>query len=441
MSTSEPAARSRRGNLEGSEPRQRKDGRWQANYPVGIRANGSMILQSVYGKTKAECRAKARELATKHANGQTSTTKAPRLLEWLHYFIDRSEADKRLRPRTANAYRSKVDNYVQGHRVARKRLTALTADDLRAIYEPMREKKLSESTVAYMHRIIRRALNVAIQDGILARNPAERMDAPQQAAFEPQVYTTEEVRRMVQVAQGMDDGARMMLNLTLGPRQGEALGLSWPDVDFAKNRIRIVREVYTLPWKHGCAPDGGVPVCGRKRGDGCPERKGGGYFSGPPKSASGKRSAPMPAQLAEALKEHREVQFLQRSKDWAPWVDQDGVEHDLVFCRPNGQPIHYRADWQAWKDFLKSAGVADGRVHDGRHTAATALLLLGIDARVVMEILGWSQMSMLSRYQHILEEMQDDVADRLSAHLEAPAAEPSNVISLADRLARKIVAE
>lgn len=275
----------------------------------------------------------------------------------------------------------------------------------------------------------------------MARNPAERMDAAQQASFEPRVYSTEEVRRMVLLAQGMDDGARLMLNLTLGPRQGEALSLSWSDVDFVKNRIRIVREVYTMPRRHGCVPAGGVPACGRKRGDGCPERTGGGYFSGPPKSASGKRSIPMPSQLGEALREHREVQLLQRSKVWAPWVDQDSVEHDLVFCWTSGQPVHYRSDWQAWKDFLKSAGVADGHVHDGGHTAATALLLLGIDARVVMEILGWSQMSMLTRYQHILEEMEDDVATKLSTHLAQPSTPPSNVISLADRLGRKMVAD
>lgn len=113
------------------------------------------------------------------------------------------------------------------------------------------------------------------------------------------------------------------------------------------------------------------------------------------------------------------------------------VEHDLVFCRPNGQPISYRSDWQVWRDFLKAANVSDGRVHDDRHTAATALLLLGIDPRVVMKILGWSQMSMLTRYQHILDEMQDDVADKLSAHLESPSEPPSNVISLADRSAEK----
>lgn len=80
-------------------------------------------------------------------------------------------------------------------------------------------------------------------------------------------------------------------------------------------------------------------------------------------------------------------------------------------------------------------------MHDGRHTAATTLLMLGVPERVVMEILGWSQISMLARYQHVLDEMHNNVEAKLSDHLfpveegEAPEpTPPSNVVSLADRL-------
>lgn len=57
---------------------------------------------------------------------------------------------------------------------------------------------------------------------------------------------------MLAVALDMDDGARWVLNLMLGLRQGEAPGLAWSDVDFETSRIMISRELYTLPCKHGC---------------------------------------------------------------------------------------------------------------------------------------------------------------------------------------------
>jgi site-specific recombinase XerD len=73
-------------------------------------------------------------------------------------------------------------------------------------------------------------------------------------------------------------------------------------------------------------------------------------------------------------------------------------EGDFVWCQPNGRPIGNHADWDEWHTLLKTAGIRRVRVHDARHTAATLLLAQGVDQRVVMEILGHSQISMTSRY-------------------------------------------
>ena len=62
------------------------------------------------------------------------------------------------------------------------------------------------------------------------------------------------------------------------------------------------------------------------------------------------------------------------------------------------------------------------RVHDLRHGAATYLLAAGVNSRVVMSIMGWSQVSMLARYQHVLDSMLTDAAQRLEAHLELCAS-------------------
>lgn len=47
--------------------------------------------------------------------------------------------------------------------------------------------------------------------------------------------------------------------------------------------------------------------------------------------------------------------------------------NDLVFCRPDGQPIDPRMDWAEWKVVLQEAGVSDARVHVMRHSAATGI--------------------------------------------------------------------
>ena len=54
----------------------------------------------------------------------------------------------------------------------------------------------------------------------------------------------------------------------------------------------------------------------------------------------------------------------------------DWHERGWMFAQPNGKPIHPRQDYYEWKALLKEAGVREARLHDGRHTATTTLLLL-----------------------------------------------------------------
>jgi integrase len=113
--------------------------------------------------------------------------------------------------------------------------------------------------------------------------------------------------------------------------------------------------------------------------------------------------------LRDALRVHRVRQAEQRLAAANVWEDGG-----FVFCQPNGRPIDARRDWQDWKELLQAAGVRDARLHDARHTAATLLLAQGVPARVVMEILGHSQISLtLGTYSHVVPELAQDAADRM----------------------------
>jgi site-specific recombinase XerD len=94
------------------------------------------------------------------------------------------------------------------------------------------------------------------------------------------------------------------------------------------------------------------------------------------------------------------------------WTDAD-----YVWCQRDGRPIGAHADWDGWKALPKDAGIRDARVHDARHTAATLLLAQGVDQRVVMEILGHSQISMTAKYTHVLRQAMSDAADRIGQAL------------------------
>jgi integrase len=92
-------------------------------------------------------------------------------------------------------------------------------------------------------------------------------------------------------------------------------------------------------------------------------------------------------------------------------------ETGYVFTTPTGKPVNPSTDYHAWKRLLTAAGVAERRLHDARHTAATVLLLLGVPERTVMSVMGWSSTAMAARYQHVGAVMRRGVADQVGGLL------------------------
>jgi integrase len=110
-----------------------------------------------------------------------------------------------------------------------------------------------------------------------------------------------------------------------------------------------------------------------------------------PKSRAGRRTIKLPDALRDALRVHRVRQAEQRLAAANVWEDRG-----FVFCQPNGRPIDRRRDWQDWK------------------TLATLLLQQGVPARVVMDILGHSQISLtLGTYSHVVPELAQEAAERM----------------------------
>jgi integrase len=218
----------------------------------------------------------------------------------------------------------------------------------------------------------------------VARNVATLVDPP--AVKRPETalpLSAEEARKVMASAQAHRNAARWTVALAVGLRQSEALGLRWADVDLANGTLTVRRGLHRVA--------------------------GQGLVYEEPKAERSRRTLALPAQLVDALRAHRATQLEERIAAGSLWED-----HDLVFSQPNGRPIERRSDWHAWKALLNEADVREVRLHDGRHTAATLLLSEGGHPRVVMEVLGHSQMrTTTDTYSHVMPALGRDAADRM----------------------------
>lgn len=220
---------------------------------------------------------------------------------------------------------------------------------------------------------------------------------------EVEPLTAPEVEAVLDAATRTRHPARWSLAIGFGLRQGEALGLCWDDVDWEQGTMTVRRSLARRPWAHGCRG-----TCHERSGARCPRRHSGGLVLDEVKTRAGVRTLALPPVILDQLRAGHRVQGAARLQAGELWAR--GPHGGYVFATPLGAPVDPRNDHRRWKRLLVDASVRAARLHDARHTAATGLLILGVDARTVMSMLGWSQLSMTQRYQHVVPELVHEAA-------------------------------
>lgn len=459
------------------------DGLWHGYLTVGTRPDGRPDRRHRRAKTYEECADKIRQLETQRDSGTLPRPGRPPTVEvWLRHWCENIARPTVSYSTYQNSYRYAVYRYlIPG--LGAHRLDALEPEHLEALYAKLRRRGLSEATVALIHRTARTALAEAVRRDKLALNPASRVKLPKPTPFEVDPLSVDEARRLLAACATRRNGARWSVAM-LGLRQGEALGLHWADLDFDTGILTVRGQAQRRTWQHGCKDPVACAVrrCRRKpcrpawahgcpdpatcrasqgracrkrkpahcpdhRGDCpppcadgcvrhaafCPDRHGGGIVLDDrtdrrganrrrvrTKSEAGTRRLGVPTEVLAELRAHRRRQREERLLAGSLWRD-----HGLIFCSETGRPVDAGTDRAQWKALLVEAGVRDVRGHDARHFAATALLLKGVDRRVVMDVMGWSSERMLTRYQHVVDEMRTEAARRLGDTLYAePPATP-----------------
>ena len=325
----------RRANGEGNI-RKRKDGRWEGRYTVGHDPEtGKAIIKNVLGKTQAEVKEKLKRAIEENAGIDYGRAKTYTVGNWLEVWYE-NYAKIKMRPSTYLTYHGYIENHIKPQ-LGKIPLNDLTTLHLQQFYKKLlaegrverieaqkQPKGLSAKTVRNIHQIISSALKLAIEQRLIARNPADGCALPKAEHKEMQTLPIEQLTSFLREAKDSGVFALYYTDLTTGLRRGELLGLKWSDIDLEKGDLRVQRQI------------------GRINGK---------IIEMPLKTKNAYRTLPLSADAIDVLMQQR------RKTGNSEWV----------FPSPTGGPMSPDSVLHMLHRVLKRAGLPKVRFHDLRH--------------------------------------------------------------------------
>lgn len=367
--------------------RRRANGTWEYRFDLGpdpLTGRRSIRSKSGFDTKKAATQA-LRNAVTAHERGRSVKTSSRSvesfLTEW-HAAVRAS-----LRPTTWVNYRDYMNAYVIPV-IGETRLQELTPVRLNLLYGHLLTKGrvrgpggLAPKTVQNVHRMLHRALSDAVKWDLIPRNVAEDAQPPRVSRKRPKVWAPEQLGQFVQQVRDDRFYALWLLVVTTGFRRGELAGLLRSDIDFAHGRVSP------------SAPR--VVVAGHAQ-------------ESETKTQAGVRSLALDPDTRRALLDYVET--------WEQERQLLGQDTALLFVWPDGRPLHPDTITALFHRHCKAAGLPRIRLHDVRHSYATAALKAGIPPKVISERLGHSTAAFtLQTYTHVIPGMDEAAANSVVA--------------------------
>jgi len=260
-------------------------------------------------------------------------------------------------PNTVAAYRrdlAHLQHYLEGRGIGSP--AAATSRILREFVFRLKDLGLAPTSIRRHISATRTYYRFLIGEGLVVRDPTERLQSPKKWRTLPSVLTVHEVERLLDAAREDDplawrDRALVEFGYATGARVSEIVGLEVKDVLFDQGLVRLY-------------------------GKGSKERL----------VPIGRRA------LGAVALYHREVR---------PGLEK-GKGRGVLFLNGRGQPLSRVGAWGIVKKLARAAGITK-RVtpHTLRHTFATHLLEGGADLRAVQEMLGHADLSTTQLYTSV----------------------------------------
>ena len=268
----------------------RKDGRWEGRVVVGYDDKGLPVTKNVLAKTKSDCIAKLKALRDSIQAPAPEQPKPGILLgDWLDIWYQTYKKSN-LRPNTQMSYERRIYQHITPA-LGNIQMDKLTTNDIQQFYAKLKQggrllrtelygEGLSDQTVRGVHTTLHAALDKAVAEKLLFRNPADGCRLPSAKAREMQVLSPEEIQRLLIQAKEDSCFELLLLELSTGLRRGEICALQWDDLNLRTGELRVQRQVHRIKSK---------------------------LVASPPKTKAGNRSVVLPTPVLNVLKAYKET--------------------------------------------------------------------------------------------------------------------------------------
>ena len=368
--------------------RKRSDGRWEARIVIGHKNDGTPMHKSVFGKTQKETLDKLHRAIETYRDVDLCEDSRMTLGEWLDKWLDEYMIFT-LRESTMQSYRMIVNHYIKPH-LGKKPLTSLTTADIQKLYnklkkegrvreDPIKGKTLADSMVRGIHMMLHEALDAAVKERLIVRNPTNGTTVPKPNYPDKQVLDDGQLEKFLGMIEAYPDWRDFFYTECMtGLRRGEICGLQWSDFDEESGMLKVCRTLHS-------------------------QRKGE-YTVGETKTNQGMRTIILPHSVVDILRRRKADAISQ-------WIFPDPVKPE--------DPVDPNAAYRHMKTLLQRAGLPSIRFHDLRHTFATHALTSGVDAKTLSGILGHTNASFtLDTYTHVTSDMQKQACGIVGGFME-----------------------
>jgi integrase len=374
------AKQKRRSHNEGSVYYANYHGRWVAEVTTDLGKR-----KRYYCKTEREAIRKKNEMLRELEQGTLATGPQRKLGEYLEDWLENVQKGQ-LRISSYVKYKKNI-KYVVAE-LGDVWLQKLTPEQVQRFYTRLGKKKedggkgLSSKTVHEVHGVLHLALKNAVRWNYVSRNVCDLVESPRIVSREPTPLTLEQARAFLESVRQHRLEVLLTLTVVTGMRRGELVALRWSSVDLNRKTLLVLHTVDYIP-KYG-------------------------YVETEPRTAAGKRMINLPDFLIDMLKQHRTRLLEQQLKMGETWENRE-----LVFPDLHGGYFNPGYLDKLFTRLLREAGVSRMHFHDLRHSAATILLSMGVNIKVIQQLSGHSDIAITLRvYGHLLPSMQEEAVER-----------------------------